>query len=148
MADSRAEEWRNNLWGNLPVTNDDEIWFVLTFGGLFLGLGFISIVGHVYLYFFQMQKIIGFLSNSHGVLVRKSFLNSDFFGVYFLLTCVGSFLVFPSWAIKGGALDEKDYLSFSRGLLVMIRFFYIASLGSGVAMIIFLIGCKYMGWIE
>lgn len=129
------------------MTNDDEIWFVLTFGGLFFGLGFISIAGHIYLYFFQMQKVIGSLSKSHGVLVRKSFLNGGFFGIYFLLTCIGSFLVFPSWAIKGGALDEGDYLSFPRELLGVIRFFYIASLGSGVAMIVLLIGCKYMGWI-
>lgn len=130
------------------MTNDDEIWFVLTVGGLFFGLGFISIVGYIYLCFFQMKKVIGSLSNSHGVLVRKSFFNGGFFAIYFLLTCVGSFLVFPSWAIKGGALDEKDYLNFPRDLLGMIRFFYIASLGSGVAMIVLLIGCKYMGWIE
>lgn len=130
------------------MTNDDEVWFVLTFGGLFFGLGFISIFAHVYLYFFQMQKIIGFLSNSHGVLARKSFLNGGLFGIHFILTGVGSFLVFPSWAIKCGALDEEDYLSFPRGLLGMIRFFYIAALGSGLAMIVFLVGCKYMGWIE
>ncbi|WP_149087555.1 hypothetical protein [Pseudomonas prosekii] len=130
------------------MTNDHEVWFVLTFGDLFFGLGFISIFGHVYLYFFQMQKIMGFLSNSQGVLARKSFLSGGLAGIYFVLIGVGSFLVFPSWAIKSGALDKEDYLSFPRGLLGMIRFFYIASLGSGVSMIVFLIGRKYMGWIE
>lgn len=61
--------------------------------------------------------------------------------------CPLTFLVFPTFAIKGGTLVEKDYLGFSGSLLRLIRFFYIASLGSGVAMIVLLIGCKYMGWV-
>jgi len=130
------------------MTNDDEVWFVLTFGGLFFGLIFISVVGHIYLYFFKLKEILSFLSNSQGVLVRKSFLDGGLFGAYFVLVCVGSYLLLPSLAIKGGALDEEDYLNFPRGLLRAIRFFYVAALGGGVAMLVVLIGCKYMGWIE
>lgn len=130
------------------MTDDDEVWFVLTFGCLFFGLGFISIIGQVYLYLFQMQKILGSLSHSQGVLARKPFLSGGLFGVYFVLISISSFLLLPSWAIKGGALDEEDYLNFPRGLLRTVRFFYSALLGSGVAMIVLLIGCQYMGWID
>jgi len=130
------------------MTNDDEVWFVLTFGGLFLGLSFISIVGHVYLYFFQMQKIMGCLSNSRGILVHRLSLGSGLFGAYFTLICVGSFFVLPSWAIRSGTLDKEDYLNFPRGVLLMIRVFYTAALGGGAAMLTLLVGCKYMGWIE
>lgn len=130
------------------MTNDDEVWFVLTFGGLFFGLIFISIVGQACLYFFKKQKILSFLSNSQGILLRRSFLEGGLFGAYFALACVGSYLLLPSLVIKGGALDEEDYLNFPRGLLRAIRFFYVAALGGGVAMLVVLIGCKYMGWIE
>lgn len=100
-----------NLWG-LTMTSDDEIWFVLSFGGLFFGLGVISIVGHAYLCFFKMRKIVEHLSNSPGVLARKSLSSDGLVAKYFVLTCVCSFLVFPTLAIKGGALVEKGYLSF------------------------------------
>lgn len=105
------------------MIDDDEVWFVLTFGGLFFGLGFIFIVGQVHLAIFRVEKILSSLSNFHGVLVRKSFMSGGLFGVYFMLVCIGSYLVLPSRAIKGGALDEDDYLKFPRGLLRLIRFF-------------------------
>lgn len=130
------------------MIKDDEVWFVLIFGGLFFGLSFISVVGQVYLYFFQMRKILSCLSSSRGVLMRKSSLSRGLFGAYLMFVCVGSYLVLPSWAIRGGSLDESDYLNFPCGLLCAIRFFYLAALGGGIAMIILLIGCKYMGWIE
>ncbi|MBF6036093.1 hypothetical protein H8F23_22820 [Pseudomonas sp. P155] len=129
------------------MTNDDEFWFVLIFGGLFFGLVFISAVGQAYLYFFKRQRILSHLDNSLGVLKRKSFLSGGVFGAFFVFACLGSCLVLPSWAIKGGSLDEDDYLNFPLGLLRAIRFFYLAALGGGVALIVFLIGCKYMGWI-
>ncbi|MBV6824349.1 hypothetical protein [Pseudomonas sp. PD9R] len=130
------------------MTNDDEVWFVLTFGGMFFGLGFISIFGQVYLCFFKMQEILSLLRNSFGILERKPFLERGVFGSYLMLTCVGAFLTLPSWAIKGGGLDKEDYLNFPLGLLTLIRFFYVAALGSGAAMLVMLIGCKYMGWID
>ena len=129
------------------MTSDDEVWFVLTFGGLFFGMALISVLGNVYLHFFQMQKIGGFLSRSRGMLVYSSSSRGGVFGSYLVLTCVGSFLVFPSWAIKSGSLSQEDYVDFPRGLLRVIRFFYMASLGSAMALIILLIGCKYMGWM-
>ncbi|WP_419712355.1 hypothetical protein [Pseudomonas sp. NFX224] len=105
------------------MTNDDEVWFVLTFGGLFFGLGFISIFGQGFLYFFKMQEILNLLRNSPGILERKPFLELGVFGAYLMFTCVGAFLTLPSWAIKGGGLDKEDYLNFPRGLLRLIRFF-------------------------
>jgi hypothetical protein len=130
------------------MTNDDEVWFVLTFGGLFFWLGFISVIGHLYLYFFKLERILSLLSNSHGVLVRRFFLDSGLTGAYFMFACVGCYLLLPSLAIKGGALDKDDYLNFPRGLLNLIRFLYLSALGGLVAMLVLLIVCKYMGWID
>jgi hypothetical protein len=129
------------------MTNDDEFWFVLIFGSLFFGLVFISAVGQAYLYLFKRQKILNHLNNSRSVLRRKSFLSGGLLGVFFEFAFLGSCLVLPSWAIKGGSLDENDYLNFPLGLLRAIRFCYLSALGGGVALIVFLIGCKYMGWI-
>ncbi|MFY0731608.1 hypothetical protein [Pseudomonas sp. NFX15] len=130
------------------MTNNDEAWFVLTFGGLFFGLGFISIFGQLYLYFFKIPEILCVLKNSQGVLARKFFLSGGMPGAYFFFACVGAYLILPSKSIKGGALDEDDYLNFPRGLLHLIRFIYISALGGGIAMLVLLIGCKYLGWIE
>ena len=129
------------------MTGDDEVWFVLAFGGLFFGMAFISVLGNIYLHFFQMQKIGKFLGRSRGVLLHGSSSSGGIFGSYLVLTCVGSFLVFPSWAIKSGSLNQEDYLNFPLGLLRVIRFFYISSLGSAIALIVLLVGCEYMGWI-
>ena len=127
------------------MTDDDEIWFVLTFGALFLGLGLVSFFGHVCLYFFKMQRILDLLGRSSGVWVSKSF---SFFGAYLVLICIGSFMLFPSLAIRGGALDKDDYLNFPRELMMVVRICYLSALGGGGAMIVLLAGCKYMGWIE
>lgn len=129
------------------MTNDDEVWFVLTFGGTFFGLAFISIVGQVYLALFRMEAIFNLLRNSQGVLVRKP-LSGGIFGAYFILACIGSYLLLPSSAIKGGALDKDDFLNFPLGLLRLIRFIYATALGSVAAMCLFLLVAKYMGWIE
>lgn len=67
------------------MTNDDEFWFVLIFGGLFFGLVFISAVGQAYLYFFKRQRILSHLDNSLGVLKRKSFLSGGVFGAFLYL---------------------------------------------------------------
>jgi hypothetical protein len=130
------------------MTDDDEVWFVLTFGGLFFGLGFIFIVGQVYLAFFRVEKILSLLSNSHGVSMRKSFRKGGVFGVHFMLVCIGSYLLLPSRSIKSGALDEDDYVNFPRGLLRLIRFFYISALGGGIAMLVLFFGGEYMGWLK
>ncbi|MGW8464375.1 hypothetical protein [Pseudomonas sp. CLCA07] len=129
------------------MTNDDEVWFVLTFGGLFFLLSLVSIAGHFYLGLFRMKTILHSLSNSSGVLVRMPF-SDGLYGTYFMLVCIGSYLLLPSKAIKCGELDEGDYLNFPRGLLRLIRFFYVTALGGGVAMLVLLFGGKYMGWIE
>ncbi|TPG77528.1 hypothetical protein [Pseudomonas arsenicoxydans] len=130
------------------MTNDDEVFFVLLTGGLFFGLGLIFILGQLYLACFQLKKIIDHLSNSHGVLLRKTVMRQGVFGVYFMLISVGAFFVFPSKSIKCGNLDRNDYLNFPRGLLNLIRLFYVAGLGGGVAMFVLFFGGKYMGWIE
>lgn len=130
------------------MTDDDKVWFVLTFGGLFFGLGFIFVVGQFYLAVFRMEKIFSSLSNSHGVVMRKSLMGGGVFGVYFMLVCIGSYLLLPLRSIKCGALDEGDYLNFPRGLLGLIRFFYISALGGGIAMLVLFFGGKYMGWLK
>lgn len=129
------------------MTKADEIWFVLTFGGVFFGLAFISVVGQVYLALFRKEAIFRFLSNSQGVLVRKP-LSGGGLGAYFILACIGSYLLMPSRAIKGGALDESDLLSFPKGLLRLIRFVYLSAFGSFVVMVVFLLVANFMGWLE
>lgn len=130
------------------MTNDDEVWFVLIFGGLFIGLGFIFIVGQIYLYFFKMEIILSLLNNSCGVLVRKSFVKTGLFGVYFLLVTIGFYFLFPNRAIERGELDRQDYMKFPRGLLNLIRILYGAALVGAVAMLVLFFGGKYMGWIN
>ncbi|UVL40950.1 hypothetical protein LOY55_02185 [Pseudomonas sp. B21-040] len=130
------------------MTDDDEVLFVLVTGGMFFGLGFIFIVGQLYLACFQLKKIIGCLSNSRGVLLRKPLMDDGVFGVFFMLICIGAFFMFPSKSIRCGNLDENDYLSFPRGLLSCIKFLYAAGVGGGVAMFVLFFGGKYMGWIE
>jgi len=105
-------------------------------------------VGQVYLACFQMKTIIGSLSNSRGVLLRKSVMKSGVFGVYFMLISVGAFFMFPSKSIKCGDLDENDYLNFPRWLLNLMKFLYVVGLGGGLAMFVLFFGGKYMGWIE
>jgi hypothetical protein len=129
------------------MTNDEEVFFVLTFGGVFFGLAFISVVGQVYLALFRKEAIFRFLSNSQGVLVRKP-LNGGVLGAYFMLACIGSYLLMPSRAIKGGALDESDFLSFPKGLLRLIRYVYLSAFGSFVVMVVFLLVANFMGWLE
>ncbi|WP_085701075.1 hypothetical protein [Pseudomonas sp. B26(2017)] len=129
------------------MTRADEIWFVLTFGGVFFGLAFISVVGQIYLVLFRMEAIFRFLSNSQGVLVRKP-LSGGVTGAYFMLACIGSYLLMPSRAIKGGALDESDFLSFPKGLLRLIRYVYLSAIGSFVVMVVFLLVANFMGWLE
>jgi len=129
------------------MTKADETWFVLTFGGMFFGLAFISVVGQAYLALFRKEAIFRFLSNSQGVLVRKP-LSAGGLGAYFMLACIGSYLLMPSRAIKGGALDAGDLLNFPSTLLCLIRFVYLSAFGSFVTMIIFLLVASFMGWIE
>jgi hypothetical protein len=129
------------------MTNDDETFFVLTFGGLSFGLGLIFIFGQLYLACFRMREILSSLSNSRGVLVRQSFARGGLLDAYFVLINVGAYLLLPSKAIKGGALDETDYLRFPRGLLRLIRLFYGAALGALLAALILYFGGRYMGWI-
>ncbi|MGE8069481.1 hypothetical protein [Pseudomonas sp. NPDC089569] len=131
------------------MRGDVEVVFVLTMGGLFFGLGFIFIFGQIYLALFKMKEIINCLSNSQGVLLRKSIMkNGGVFGVYFMLISVAAFLTFPSRAISSGELSEKDYINFPRGLLTLIKILYGAAfVGGGAALVLFVVG-RYMGWVN
>ena len=118
------------------MTNDSEVWFFLDFGGLAFGLGFIFIIGQIYLCFFKLERILRSLSNSFGVVILHPFLRSGFFRAGFMMNQIASYLLYPNRSIRSGALDELDYLNFPRGLLYLILGLYMTAVGSMVSMLV------------
>lgn len=125
-----------------------EVAFVLVVGGLIFLLGFIFMFGLIYLALFKMETILKSLRNSRGIEVRKPFMKTGVYGVYFMMIAVVTYLGFSRRSIQIGDLNEEDYRNFPRGLLRVVKFLNgVAYVGVFLVIVYFSVS-KYMGWLK
>jgi hypothetical protein len=98
--------------------SDRCVWGVLTLVGLFL----VNLALMLYLAYFRMKEVMGYLSNSPAVMYRSLRPDWGLLSRLSLLGYVSMMLTIPHHAINKGLLDAEDYEQFPRHLKLIVKF--------------------------
>ncbi len=122
---------------------------IFGFGGLFVLL-LMALTSLVLLHmaYYRMSEIIKCLSRSPAIMIREKSLGLDPVSRFFMISLVGSLLLFSRNSLRNGDLDLQDYQSFPAGLKRLIKF--VCGLMLVLTLMIIVIGIvgKYMGWLK